>query len=145
MGTVTNTIRLTTNTRQDTAPAWVAIDGSADADNDGLTAAGEFQAGTSANKADCDGDGMKDGAEVTAGTGPRDAASVFSTRLVRDAAGLVLTWNPGGLSGRAYTIQKTTSLAGGFANWVSVSATNQYRLPTTGVGSAFYRVAVTMP
>jgi hypothetical protein len=50
-------------------------DGTGDQDNDGVTDAGEKDAGTDPNVADTDGDGLDDGAEATAGTNPLNADS----------------------------------------------------------------------
>ena len=50
-------------------------DGTGDADNDGVTDAGEKDAGTDPNVADTDGDGLDDGTEATAGTNPLNADS----------------------------------------------------------------------
>ena len=140
-GLVTNTTRLTHNGRPDNWPTWAALDASSDADGDGLSAAQEFEAGSSAMMPDTDADGMTDGAEVTAGTIPVDATSVFVVHLDRDPDGLSLTWNPG-LADRSYTVQAATAMTAGFTNWVSGLSSNQCRLPADASQIGFFRVLV---
>ncbi len=65
-------------------------DGLTDLDRDGLDAAAEYAAGTSATVADTDGDGLLDGAEIAAGTDPREADTDGDGLLDGDEATLGL-------------------------------------------------------
>lgn len=101
---------------------------------------------------DSDGDGISNAAEMTAGTNPFDARSSFAVNSISQGAnGLVFTFPT--QAGKLYTLQLTTTLSNS-SSWMDLSPEVQLEgtggpmtlvgpsAPTTGTGSAFFRVTV---
>lgn len=74
-----------------------ATTGTADSDNDGLTNAGEYTAGTDPNSADSDSDGYSDFLEIAEGSNPLDSQSLPS---IAGGPGLVAYWKLDDASGQ---------------------------------------------
>jgi hypothetical protein len=97
---------------------------------------------------DSDGDGVPNWAEQMAGTNPFDANSVFKASTDIQPApggGLMIKWSS--VTGKTYSIHRTTSLGQGFAvlsaNLSATAPQNQYTDSTaTGAGPYFYRIQV---
>ncbi len=95
--------------------------------------------------ADYDGDGASNEAEWITGTAAEDVASVFRPVFFKDAAGLFMRFPT--VTGRTYTIQRSSTLAAG--SWTSTGLTSEgsgntqtFRLPANSPGRWFFRVAV---
>jgi hypothetical protein len=99
--------------------------------------------------ADPDGDGQNNYSEFIAGTDPTNPQSVFQIGGVVNTAPFSISLS--GVAGRAYTLQRTASLAAPV--WVSVAtngplAANQTTVladPQSPLSATFYRVAVNLP
>ena len=94
--------------------------------------------------ADPDGDGQRNGAEFTAGTDPTNALSRLAILGAKPgAAGNVLSW--AGVTGRLYTVQRSTNLPSGFSGilsnlpWADPLNTVTDSFPGTPV---YYRIGV---
>lgn len=97
---------------------------------------------------DSDGDGVPDWAEQIAGTNPFDANSVFKASTDIQPApggGLIIKWSS--VTGKTYSVHRTTNLGQGFAqlaaNLPATAPLNQYTdSSATNSGPYFYRIQV---
>jgi hypothetical protein len=100
----------------------------------------------SAAKADPDGDGASNWQEYVAGTNPLDAASVFEFSPSALPAGGYFTLQWPSVVNKIYTLQSSSSPAGGWTTLVSNLAGNSQTLQwtdtNTSTGARFYRALV---
>ena len=103
-------------------------------------------AAATADQSDADGDGLTAAQEYQAGTSPNDLLSALTIRSLAPAAG-TLTWKSG--SDRTYTVLCSTNLAEGFAAVMSdirgKSGETTVTLPTVAAAQCFWRIATYAP
>ncbi|MBK7585053.1 MAG: VWA domain-containing protein [Myxococcales bacterium] len=93
------------------------MEADSDADRDGLTADGEFRAGTNPHISDSDGGGEADGSEVAAGRDPRDPTDdAIDSPVLDPQAGNGVVFLPAGMgsTGTVLTVERAPDEEGPF-------------------------------
>jgi hypothetical protein len=128
------------------------MNGEMDGDRDGLPDSWEIANGTDPAVADAaidaDGDGLTNLQEFIAGTNPRDRASSLGFQGVSQTNGQV-TLTFVARANRAYSIQFTTSLGGGWSSLADVAARNVERIESVTDSTMgqrrYYRIVTPVP
>lgn len=92
---------------------------------------------------DSDGDGQTNAFEHAAGTNPLSASSSFKVASLspETGGGMTLTWDPA--PGKAYAVERSTTLAEGSWTTVATGETDgAFTDPSPGAGKVFYRLRV---
>lgn len=119
-----------------------------DSDGDGIPDAWELQyfvnLGAAGNDTDWDDDGMSDASEYLAGTSPTDPSSLLRfSRLSASGSGIQLSWDSAGA--RYYSVERSTNLTVGFqavvTSLAATPSTNSWTdTEAGGSGAVFYRI-----